>query len=118
MHGIGLYGTNIRSSQKWAYLHSLRYPFFAPCLVYVRHKFDRRWARQLCALGRRRILKINHAVCIFVVELVELVDIQFHESGLCRVGHVRMIKDSTKVIPCGGVIRGKRNLSLGKSLKG
>jgi hypothetical protein len=45
MHDIGLYGTNIGWSQKWAYLHSLSYPFFAPCLVYVRHKFDRRWAR-------------------------------------------------------------------------
>jgi hypothetical protein len=101
-------------SQKVTYLHSPGYALFTPCLVYVRHEFKCRRARQLCAPGRGWILEVEHVVD---TSLDRVDNIQLRESGLRRVGDVRMVQDSTQVIPRGCIVRRKRNLLFGKALK-
>jgi len=97
------------------YLHSLSQALFTLCLVYVGHEFKRRRARQLCALGRGWILEVEHIVG---ARLDRIDDIQFRESSLRRVRNVRMIEDTTQVIPRGGVVRRKRNPFLDEALTG
>jgi hypothetical protein len=106
---------NVGVSQEVTYLHSLGYALFTPCLVYVRHEFECRRARQLCAPGRGWILEVKHVVD---TSLDRVDNIQLRESGLRCVGYACMVQDSTQVIPRGCIVRRKRNLLFGKALKG
>jgi hypothetical protein len=74
------------------YLHSLGDALFTLRLVYVRHEFKCRRARQVCAAGRGWILEVKHVVDS---RLDRVDDIQFCEGGLRRVRQVRIVEDST-----------------------